>query len=131
MTTFTVQQSVSLELRPCPRCGAFVALTPKQWKRREEGRDPDYDARGYTCPNGHVYGWWESATEREKKRADAAEARAVALQLSNDALLDQLNAKTKEAVGIKRRIEAGVCIHCHRTFQQLARHMKTKHEVKP
>ena len=34
----------------------------------------------------------------------------------------------KEAKRLNRRAKAGVCSKCHRTFKQLSRHMKSKHE---
>ena len=124
-----VSQTVELELRPCPRCGAFVALTADQWERRQKGSDTDSDkaAHGYYCPNGHVYGWWESEVDRQRKRADEAEAKNRALLAEQDGMLAKIAAQKKEAQRIAKRVHAGVCIHCHRTFQNMARHMETKH----
>ena len=40
----------------------------------------------------------------------------------------KLAAKAKATLSSQtRRVNAGVCIHCNRTFKQLAAHMKCKH----
>ena len=117
-----VERTVELELRECPNCGSFVALTKEQWRRRREGRE-----NGYWCPNGHKYGWWETEEDRQRKRAEVAESKVAALNNHNDNLLTELGRKTKEIKNIHKRTKAGVCTFCHRTFQNVARHMTSKH----
>jgi hypothetical protein len=56
----------------------------------------------------------------EKQRKDAALARANAAEQARL----KAERKTKR---IEKRIHAGVCPCCNRTFQNLARHMNTKH----
>jgi|GEM_PF-2697621 len=46
----------------------------------------------------------------------------------HQATLARLNEAETKARRAERRIHAGVCPHCNRTFVQLARHMKTKHQ---
>lgn len=128
----TIEQKVELELRACPSCGAFVALTADQWKRRQEGRDDQN--RGYFCPNGHQYGWWESDAERERKKTKVAEAAlakekaaAEELRKANDDLLSTVSRQKRELATITKRVKAGVCAECHRTFQNVASHIRMKH----
>lgn len=138
MVHMLVSKQVELELRECPRCGAFVALTPDQWKRREDGRDNDLEARGYTCPNGHTYGWWESEADRLRKQLTAAQesnnslvSQRRQLELERDIAERKLKDSEATKVRLIKRVNAGVCPHCHRTVSQLARHIKTKHGDMP
>ena len=129
----TTRTEVVIELRPCPSCGAFVALTPDQWERREKGTDglPHSNANGgYMCPNGHQYGWGENETDRQRNRADKAEAETRRLAADRDGLLAQIAQQEKAIARVKRRADAGVCLHCHRTFQNVVRHMATQHQEK-
>ena len=119
----TIEQAVELELRACPSCGSFVALTAIQWKRRQAG-----DKDGYWCPNGHQYGWWETDADRHRVRAEKAEVTARELKLHNDNLLLELHTKNVLIAQSKHRALAGVCHFCHRTFQNVAKHMASKHE---
>jgi len=52
------------------------------------------------------------------------------LTCANRRLRDDILDKTKELKTIKKRIHAGVCPHCNRHFQNVERHMKTKHNEK-
>ena len=40
---------------------------------------------------------------------------------------DEIAAKGKQLTRLQKRIHAGVCPCCNRTFTNVARHMKTKH----
>jgi hypothetical protein len=92
------------------------------------------DGNSCHCPNGHkmVFGsTLESDLREAREQRDAARRREGATR----ALLDQeerSHAATRGHLTRKRvqlqRVEAGVCPHCNRSFQNLARHMKSKHE---
>lgn len=121
----TLNTTVALELRSCGSCGAFVAMRSPEWTRLEEGKELDDkgQVKGFYCPNGHYRGWWESAADRERKRAERAEAetRRLAGEVSmRDAQIRERDRKLK-------RLNLGVCAHCYRTFVNLQRHMQTKH----
>lgn len=130
----TVTKTETLELRNCPKCGAYVALRPDQWGRRQKGEDglPHLNAYGgYMCPNGHQYGWGTSEME---ERAVAAEAEVRRLAAERDGLLGSIKTKDtaiatkdKELARIGKRAAAGVCLQCHRHFTNVERHMASKH----
>jgi hypothetical protein len=80
--------------------------------------------KGVYCPLGHVWEYrgltWEQEIAAAKRRAQANLDLLRAEERSHQATRGHLTRA-------KRRSAAGVCPCCHRTFQQLARHMKTKH----
>jgi hypothetical protein len=112
----------------CPECGIDLAV-PSNFLRvkREQGGD-------LFCPNGHKFHYTKTEvqklqeeleaekrrTQLEREAKERERARAETMQRSNAALRGQV---TK----IKHRVGNGVCPCCRRTFQNLMRHMKTKH----
>lgn len=79
------------------------------------------------CPLGHTWVVRESDADKQRKRAEAAEARAASLL----AQIDQekaAHASTKgQLTKTKKRIGKGVCPCCNRHFTNVERHMKTQH----
>ena len=81
------------------------------------------EGRSVYCPLGHTFVFtnsYQEQWERERKRHQATKDLLRAEERSHSATRGQLT-KTKKRVG------NGVCPCCHRTFQQLSRHMKSKH----
>jgi hypothetical protein len=129
-------QSVILNATECAACGVVFAMPAdlEEARRRDRG--------AFYCPNGHNLHYSEHPdrialreereriarmqVEREKLTQALAEERAAAERLSND-LLD----KAKEVRSLKARANAGVCAQCNRQFQNVARHVKSKHEHIP
>jgi predicted RNA-binding Zn-ribbon protein involved in translation (DUF1610 family) len=119
-TTFTVVD--------CPRCGVLHGITTDFETRRRE------DGANVYCPNGHVWVYRggireQLAAERDQARRERDEAAAALLaerrqrqRIEND-LLDTVQAEQRMA----KRLHAGVCPQCGRTFAQLRRHMAAKH----
>jgi NMD protein affecting ribosome stability and mRNA decay len=105
----------------CCTCGIVFAV-PENWraKKQETGTY-------FFCPNGHCQCYSESDVVRAKKLLEEEMKRhMITLTRFNEAERAKQDI-TKELIRIKKRISAGVCPCCNRTFQQLARHMKTKH----
>ncbi len=117
------------EFRCCPKCGIEYAA-PKEFMD-EARKDPKIF---FHCPNGHSRHFSESEADRlrkerdrlaqriaekddrireERERADAAERRTAAAR--------------GQVTKIKNRVGHGVCPCCNRTFENLHRHMATKH----
>lgn len=86
------------------------------------------------CPNGHSMYYDNSYKDRlaaEQAKHDQTRAR---LDAEKTALTAQKAATTREKnkrERIEKRVAAGVCPVCNRTFQQLARHMKGQHPEYP
>ena len=118
---------------PCSECGIKFGLPSTFIARRRE------DHKTFHCPNGHcLHFGGPSTSEREaaeaKRNADHLRVQlGLALTARNRALHDrQLAEKREKRVKAKlksaeTRVHAGVCPHCNRTFQALARHMSAKH----
>ncbi len=117
----------------CYRCGTGFAMENGLYERRQR------DHESFWCPNGHSQCFTGLSTEKEriaeleravaaeKERADSAqrqrswaEARAKGANIS--AGLARASARR-----LRARVDKGVCPDCHRTFKQLAAHMKCKH----
>lgn len=86
---------------------------------------------GFFCPNGHglAYGGntlKERLTRAEQAR-DSARAYARSVQDQNDAERRSHAATKGQLTRVRKRIAAGVCPCCNRTFQNVARHMAGQH----
>lgn len=110
-------------------CGMRHAV-PEELRafQQRQHRDGARDVTGIYCPLGHQHvpsGKGEAERLREKL---AAEEERAARILAN---LDQEQASHRATKGqltkAKKRVANGVCPCCHRSFVQLARHMKTQH----
>jgi hypothetical protein len=103
-------------LQTCCSCGVAFAIPTEMDTRLRKTHAAFY------CPNGHQQ-WYCAQTEEErlKKALAAEETRRVVAQ---QALAEQ----TERLKRIEARVSAGVCPHCNRSFQNLKRHMHTKHE---
>lgn len=103
-------------------CGIVFAV-PRSWelKRREDHSD-------WYCPNGHSQ-YFSGKTDAEIAREALARERANHDQTRADRerIVRERNAARGQVTKIKNRVHAGVCIHCNRSFQDLARHMESKH----
>lgn len=105
----------------CGECGTVFAVSSHfNEKLRETGQ------RWY-CPNGHCRVYTETTVQKLQKQLKTAQEEA---ERQRQARLDA-ERRTTAQIGIntklKKRIHAGVCPHCQRTFKQLAAHMKTQH----
>lgn len=123
---------------PCASCGTVFAIEQELRQQRVK------DGGDFYCPNGHVNVYREteadglrkelersraailraeSETARERKSREWAESRAKGANIA----AGKAKAATRR---LHARIHAGVCPDCHRTFKQLAAHMKSKHGPK-
>jgi NMD protein affecting ribosome stability and mRNA decay len=110
-----------LEVLPCGGCGIVFAV-PEDWLDRRRS-----DGQGFYCPNGcaRVYRTTEADRLRAQvKRLQEAEARADARAKTAEL---RRRATKGQLTKVRRRIRNGVCPDCNRTFQDLARHMESKH----
>lgn len=108
-------------------CGMRHAIPQElddfQQREHENGR-----AYSIYCPLGHTY--VPSGTpeiEKERKRREAAEARARAIQDQLDAETRSHSATKGQLTKTKKRIGKGVCPGCKRHFANVERHMASKH----
>jgi hypothetical protein len=105
----------------CISCGIEFAIPEWLYDRLREKGDTFY------CPQGHSMSYTKPTVQvlRDKLRAKEAELSAERDQrAAAEREVQELKAKAQRAA---KRAAAGVCPCCHRTFQQLARHVKAKH----
>jgi hypothetical protein len=124
MPTYTAEETL-VAVR-CGECGVWFGMTEFMHAKRLE------DKKFWFCPNGHNRHFiGKSEAEKARERAEAAERRLAA---TRDLLTqeERSHAATRgHLTRVKKRASAGVCPCCNRTFQQLARHMKSKHPEFP
>lgn len=85
----------------------------------------------FYCPNGHNLHFNASKVEQQQREINALTER---LRYSFDEISRQrgvIKALNQSMEKKRRRINAGVCPHCQRSFVTLARHIRTKHPTEP
>lgn len=117
MTTITYTEA--LDVVHC-HCGIALGI-PSNLHRvaLEDGRD-------IYCPLGHIF-VYRDTVEKKLKREREKSARLQAELDQREASLKAQRAATKRFQNKVKRVEAGVCPHCRRNFQNLRRHMESKH----
>jgi hypothetical protein len=131
-TTRTISGEVIVEERrtlvpiTCSGCGVLFAMTTDYIAERRK------DHKTWHCPNGcDQYYPSETPLEKQLREAKARlEAeRGWASRVEQDLAAERKqHASTKgQLTKAKKRASAGVCLHCNRTFQNVARHMSSKH----
>jgi|ERR1700722_359812 uncharacterized Zn finger protein (UPF0148 family) len=118
--------AIQAEWITCSECCVSFAITSDHKVRLKRSR------RTFYCPNGHSQ-FYPGETDAEKVRKEMQEKLDEANRLTEWQRSQRLTAEKAAAAAKKKlkaqtaRINAGVCPHCHRTFRQLAAHMKSKH----
>ena len=105
----------------CGACG-IVFYVPERWRSERERT-----GEGFHCPNGHARVYRETTADTLRKELAEKERLLTWEKQRADTLDKRLKAEAKKRVQLQKRVEAGVCPHCQRTFSQLAAHMKTQH----
>jgi septal ring factor EnvC (AmiA/AmiB activator) len=128
-TVLQFRTAQSDEAATCCVCGVEFA-SPVLIKRRNDGQR-------FHCPNGHQQHFTETEVARLQKELEQERKRREGLE--NDLAWQRAqakNARTQETKAknelkrIKTRVQHGVCPHCHRCFENLQRHMESKHQEK-
>jgi len=109
-------------------CGIHYAV-PEEFLGmiKRQHRDGRAQTKIY-CPLGHT---WEFSGKGEaellQERLERERARSARLAAERDQIQASLSATKGQVTKLKKRVAAGVCPCCGRTFQQLSRHMANKH----
>jgi hypothetical protein len=129
--TLTVTRAATFTIVACAECGVEFGLPEEYVAKRRKDRASFY------CPNQHSQ-WYPGKTEEVRRkeaeeRARVAEVLAQQKQRELDGALRTI-AKVKAdakatAQRVAKRVDAGVCLHCQRSFQNVARHMYRMHDV--
>ncbi len=117
----TQQTTSTLYVQECVNCGVSFGM-PKRLhdNRREEGGD-------FYCPHGHVMAYRETEIMRLKRQLARKQELLEKSRTELRASRLQASAQKGVATRLRKRVAAGVCPCCNRTFKQLERHMKTQH----
>lgn len=120
MTALNYQRTLALTVVYCYACSIEYAIPETMEQKLLDQRE-----RVNTfCPNGHQ---WHYAGKSLEEQLREAKAKLVHAQDQRQAAERQAAEQSAEMARLRKRASAGVCPCCKRSFQQLARHMKTKH----
>jgi protein-arginine kinase activator protein McsA len=108
---------VEQQLAPvqCANCGIYFMAPVFFLKKRRE------DHQSFYCPNGHGQHY------PQKNEAELAKEKLTAVEERLQSALSRENELRRKYDSQQKRLLAGVCPCCKRTFKQLAAHMKNKH----
>lgn len=116
-----------LVAKKCPICGVVYGLDRAFYEYRDNGGEANGRPANWHCPNGHTLVIRESAADRLRRENERLMQRQAQLR-------DEIKEEQHRAAGfkgqitkMKKRSAAGVCPCCNRSFQNLRRHMTTKH----
>lgn len=117
----------------CPICGIVYGLERTFYEYRSKGSAAK-DKKHWYCPNGHNLIVTKSKADKLQEQLDEERRRRQSAEQNVAFYADEAKREQRRANGYKghatrisKRVKAGVCICCNRTFQDLARHMATKH----
>jgi hypothetical protein len=121
MTTMTYSET--LTVTHC-WCGIALAIPENLYRvANDEGRD-------VYCPLGHTFVYGDSYKERLAKAEKKIAAEQQRVRATRD-LLEQEERSHSATKGhltrVRKRVHRGVCPHCHRHFENVERHMASKH----
>lgn len=132
---FSFAHNVVLEATSCAKCGVTFAV-PDSWlvSLRKSGAT-------FYCPAGHSLSYGDGEVGRLRKMLDEANRKATRLAGQVHTAWSEVDEAKRQGAheaarangykGVlaktKKRIAAGCCPCCNRTFTNLQRHMATKH----
>lgn len=124
----TILQTVTLETATCYSCGTVFAVAGNLLRRFKDTGDTFY------CPLGHGQVFTKTTQQKldealaQARRArQEAEARIGAIRDQAEAAERSNRALRGQNTKLRKRVSAGVCPCCNRSFQNLARHMTGQH----
>ena len=116
-----VQITVNLKPETCCACGIPFAIPDYLMDRlRREGGT-------FYCPNGHGQHYTENEVDRLVRERDDYKRMYQHERGAHSSTKNSLRATKAAHTRTKNRISHGVCPCCNRHFDNLHRHMETKH----
>jgi len=121
-------EMIDFTFEECITCGCpFFMPTTLRNRCKEDS------AHSFHCPNGHSMVFRKSEADKVREELEQVKIENQRnKEMLQDKLLDTINEKIKLEKKLKR-VHNGVCPCCNRSFQNLQKHMTTKHPdvVKP
>lgn len=106
----------------CIQCGVPIVMPAARERALKESHADFY------CVNGHPQRWPQETELEKTRKLLESERRWRELAQKGEAAANKAAVAARAALEkSKNRAAAGLCSCCNRTFQNLARHMKTKH----
>ena len=112
----------------CGKCGMACGLERSFYDKAK------FDGRQFCCPRGCHIEFCEFESVRLKRELERSESRRRDAENDSKVWSDKARGQASRAMRFKNdrdrvldRVQGGTCPHCKRTFQNLARHMKSKH----
>lgn len=126
-------QIISFKHEKCCSCGLQFCMTDDFQERRREDRATFY------CPNGHPQFYsgenkdtkiknLEAQVKKEQERNVTEREKTALVRRQKEHAERSASTYKGQVTKIKRRVKAGVCPCCNRTFSNLAAHMATQHK---
>ena len=117
--------AVVYEYKTCPMCGIHYAVDKVVMAYRAKAASSEN--RHWYCPNGHRLVLREYEADKLQRERDRL-AQRIAEKDDEIAERDRrLVAAKGQMTKLQKRVSAGVCPCCTRSFQNLRRHIATKH----
>ena len=124
----TLTYTDTLSILECGSCHISFAIPRDMLRARKE------DGRDFWCPNGHQIRYSETDNQKLKRKAEREERWRLEAEAQLTHERDQREAAERSAAAykgrvtrLKNRAAAGVCPCCNRSFENLRRHMNTRH----
>lgn len=112
----------------CGDCGIEFQVPSQFYRERKE------TGKTWYCPNGHSRVFRESDADKYRREAERLKQQAaqkddeIKWQREQRELAERrLSAAKGQITKIRKRVGHGVCPCCNRTFENLNRHMASKH----
>jgi phage/plasmid primase-like uncharacterized protein len=106
----------------CGACGGTYAISERYRLHREQ------KAGFWHCPYCQTtWGYAKGDLQRTQEELAAERTRHQGTIARLNERTAELEKAEKAAKRIRKRVQAGLCTCCNRTFQNLARHMASKH----
>lgn len=119
-----IDVTTALSVVHCGECGGTYAILKRYKERKKE------QGGFWTCPYCKTgWGYRTENTDLEIARQEAkwANNRLATEKASHDQTKASLRAHKAAKTRLKKRVANGVCPCCKRHFENLQRHMQTKH----
>lgn len=129
MTVYTIEGQ-KFVFSNCITCGVSYSVPEPMWNKQQE------KGGFHHCCNGHSQGWDKEDSGIEILRRERNRLKQQAARLKDESRTNLELARSNERTAaaykgqvtkLKKRAKHGVCPCCNRSFQNLARHMESRH----
>lgn len=125
--TFVEGVTLAFDVIKCGVCGVRFAMEHSYNEKRLANHKI-----GFWCPNGHeLYYLGQSESDRLRDELKWAREDAERHRKSAESARRSTSVVRGHLTRVKRRVSHGVCPCCNRSFENLRRHMNTKHPDYP